>query len=75
MSSRSLRRSVAILGFAALLAPAASLQAAPGRPALPAAPAATPSAPRHNPLIEFLLHLITGAGAGIDAGVSSDGNG
>jgi hypothetical protein len=31
--------------------------------------------PRHSPLIEFLLHLITGAGAQIDAGLGIDGNG
>jgi len=71
MSSRSLRRSVAILGLAALLLPAAGLQATPSRPL----PAATHTAPRHNSLIAFLLHLLTGAGSQIDAGVEIDGNG
>ena len=71
MSSRSLRRSVATLGLAALLVPAAGLQAAQSRPL----PAATHTAPSHNPLIAFLLHLITGVGSRIDAGVTIDGNG
>jgi hypothetical protein len=72
MSSRSLRRSVAILGLAALLAPAAALNAGQSRP-LPAP--AIQSAPRHNPLIAFLLRLVTGVGSQIDAGPSLDGNG
>ncbi|HYL06688.1 MAG TPA: hypothetical protein VE075_11650 [Thermoanaerobaculia bacterium] len=71
MSSRSLRRSVAILGLAALLVPAARLQAAQSRPL----PAATHTAPSHNPLIAFLLHLIAGVGSQIDSGLSIDGNG
>jgi hypothetical protein len=70
MSSRSLRRSVAILGFAALLLPAAGLQAAQSRHL----PPATQTAPQH-PVIEFLLHLISGIGSRIDAGCPIDGNG
>ena len=71
MFSRSLRRSAAILGLAALLVPATGLQAAQSRPL----PAATHAAPSHNPLIAFLLHLITGAGVKTDSGVVIDGNG
>ncbi|HVR11406.1 MAG TPA: hypothetical protein VMW75_25400 [Thermoanaerobaculia bacterium] len=71
MSSRSLRRSVAILGLAALLLPAAGLQATQSRPL----PAATHTAPRHTSLIAFLLQLITGTGSQIDAGAGMDGNG
>lgn len=70
MSSRSLRRSVAILGFAALLLPAASLQAQSRH-----LPPATQTAPRHHSVIEFLLNLIAGIGAQIDGGLSMDGNG
>jgi hypothetical protein len=72
MSSRSLRRSVAILGLAALLAPAAGLSAAQSRP-LPAR--ATRTAPGHSPLVQFLLRLVTGMGSSIDYGAGSDGNG
>jgi hypothetical protein len=72
MSSRSLRRSVAILGFAALLAPAAGLHAAQIRP-LPAP--ATHTAPGPSPLIELLLRLVTGVGLRLDWGVGADGNG
>lgn len=72
MSSRSLRRSVAILGLAALLAPAAGLRAAQSR-SLPAP--ATRTAPGHNPLIQFLLRLVTGIGSVVDFGAGSDGNG
>ncbi|HEV3456826.1 MAG TPA: hypothetical protein VHG32_09720 [Thermoanaerobaculia bacterium] len=71
MSSRSLRRSVAILGFAALLLPAAGLQAAQSRHL----PPATQTAPHQHPVIEFLLHLISGIGSRIDAGCPIDGNG
>ncbi len=71
MSSRSLRRSVAILGFAALLLPAASLQAQSRH-----LPPATQTAPRHHSVIEFLLNLISGGiGSRIDAGCPIDGNG
>jgi hypothetical protein len=72
MSSRSLRRSVAILGLAALLAPAAGLNAAQSRP-VPAP--ATHTAPGHSPLIEFLLRLVTGVGSRLDWGPGMDGNG
>jgi hypothetical protein len=72
MSSRSLRRSVAILGLAALLAPAAALHAGQGRPLR--APA-THAAPRHNPLLEFLMRLVSGALSQIDNGGGMDGNG
>jgi hypothetical protein len=72
MSSRSLRRSVVILAFAALLAPVASLHAAQTRPH----PAPAPStAPHHNPVIQLLLGLLAGAGVHIDAGSSLDMNG
>ena len=72
MSSRSLRRSVAILGLAALLAPAGALHAGQVRPLR--APA-THAAPRHNPLIEFLMRLVAGTLSQIDAGAGIDGNG
>ena len=72
MSSRSLRRSVVILALAALLAPVASLHAAQTRPHV--APPAT-AAPHHNPVIQFLLGLLAGAGVQIDSGVTIDGNG
>lgn len=72
MSSSSLRRSVAILAFAALLAPVSGLHAAQGRQQrVPA----TSAAPRHNPVIELVLRLLASAGALIDAGAPIDGNG
>jgi hypothetical protein len=67
MSSRSLRRSVAILAFAALLAPVASLHAAQTRPA--------PAPHHHNAVIQFLLGLLAGAGVQIDSGAGIDNNG
>jgi len=71
MSSRSLRRSVVILAFAALLAPVASLHAAQTRPA----PAASSASHHHNVVIQFLLGLLASAGVQIDAGVIADNNG
>jgi len=71
MSSRSLRRSVVILAFAALLAPVAGLHAAQTR--LHPAPAST--VPHHNSVIQFLLGLLAGAGVHIDAGSVGDMNG
>ncbi|MBV8199919.1 MAG: hypothetical protein JOZ15_04775 [Acidobacteria bacterium] len=72
MSSRSLRRSVAILGLAALLAPAAAVHAGQSRPLR--APA-THAAPRHNPVIEFLLRLVSGATSVIENNAGIDING
>jgi hypothetical protein len=69
MSSRSLRRSVVVLAFAALLAPLASLQAAQTRPAPSTAPH------HHNVVIQFLLGLLAGAGIQVDIGPGIDGNG
>jgi hypothetical protein len=72
MLSRSLRRSVTILLFAALLAPVASLagvQAAQRR----AEPAPASAVQHHNPLVHFLLNML--AGMGVDWGVIADGNG
>lgn len=72
MSNRSIRRSVAILAFSALLAPVTGVHAAQTRPQ----PAKAPStAPQHNPVIQFLLGVLAGAGVRIDAGVMIDGNG
>jgi uncharacterized membrane protein (DUF441 family) len=71
MSSRSLRRSVVILAFAALLAPVASLHAAQTR----LAPAANSVSHHHNVVIQFLLGLLASAGVQIDAGVIADNNG
>lgn len=67
MSSRSLRRSVAVLAFAALLAPVTSLHAAQTRPA--------PAPHHHNVVIQFLLGLLAGAGVQIDTGPGIDNNG
>jgi hypothetical protein len=67
MSSRSLRRSVVILAFAALLAPLSGLHAAQTRPA--------PAPHHHNVVIQFLLGLLAGTGIQIDAGSMSDNNG
>jgi hypothetical protein len=72
MSSRSLRRSVAILAFAALLAPVASLQAAQSRPQPAPARAVIQS---HSPLVEFVLRLLASAGIRPDSSVAIDGNG
>lgn len=65
MSSRSLRRSVVVLAFAALLAPVASLHAAQTRPA--------PAPHHHNVVIQFLLGLLWGVQ--IDYGPGNDNNG
>jgi hypothetical protein len=67
MSSRSLRRSVVILAFAALLAPVTGLHAAQTRPA--------PAPHHHNVVVQFLLGLLAGVGIQSDAGVVIDGNG
>ena len=67
MSSRSLRRSVVILAFAALLAPVSGLHAAQIRPA--------PAPHHHNVVIQFLLGLLADAGVWIDAGAGLDNNG
>ncbi|HXO25942.1 MAG TPA: hypothetical protein VOA80_01230 [Thermoanaerobaculia bacterium] len=67
MSSRSLRRSVVILAFAALLAPVTGLHAAQTRPA--------PAPHHHNVVIQFLLGLLAGTGIQSDAGVMTDNNG
>jgi hypothetical protein len=72
MSSRSLRRSVAILAFAALLAPLAGLQAAQSRP-LPAPTRAVIQS--HSPLMEFVLRLLASAGIRPDSTSGIDGNG
>jgi len=69
MSSRSLRRSVVILAFAALLTPVASLHAAQTRPA------SSSVSHHHNVVIQFLLGLLAGAGVQIDAGSVLDNNG
>jgi hypothetical protein len=67
MSSRSLRRSVVILAFAALLAPVTGLHAAQTRPA---------TAPHHhNVVVQFLLGLLAGVGIQSDSGVVIDNNG
>jgi len=71
MSKRSLRRSVAVLALAALLAPVSSLHAAQSRPK-PAGPSATQ---RHNPVIQFLLGLLAATGVMSDTGIMIDGNG
>lgn len=67
MSSRSLRRSVVILAFAALLAPVTSLHAAQTRP--------VPAPHHHNVVIQFLLGLLADAGALVDSGLVIDQNG
>ncbi len=67
MSSRSLRRSVVILAFAALLAPVTGLHAAQTRPA--------PAPHHHNVVIQYLLGLLADAGIHIDMGLTSDQNG
>ena len=67
MSSRSLRRSVVILAFAALLAPVTGLHAAQTRPA--------PAPHHHNVVIQFLLGLLADTGILIDAGPGNDNNG
>jgi len=67
MSSRSLRRSVVILAFAALLAPVTGLHAAQTRPA--------PAPHRHNVVIEFLLGLLADTGIQVDTGAGIDMNG
>lgn len=67
MSSRSLRRSVAILAFAALLAPVTGLHAAQTRPA--------PATHHHNVVIQYLLGLLADLGVHVDTGVLIDGNG
>jgi hypothetical protein len=67
MSSRSLRRSVVILAFAALLAPVTGLHAAQTRPA--------PAPHHHNVVIQFLLGLLAGAGLQIDSNAAIDQNG
>jgi hypothetical protein len=69
MSKRSLRRSVAVLALAALLAPVSSLHAAQSRPK-PVGPSVTQ---RHNPVIQFLLGLLAGVAG--DIGPTIDGNG
>ena len=69
MSSRSLRRSVVILAFAALLAPVTGLHAAQTRPAPSTAPH------HHNVVIQFLLGLLASAGVQIDSGAEIDNNG
>jgi hypothetical protein len=71
MSSRSLRRSVVILAFAALLAPVAGLHAAQTRPH----PAPASTVPHHHPVMQFLLGLLAAAGVHIDAGSVLDMNG
>jgi hypothetical protein len=72
MSSRSLRRSIAILAFAALLAPLASLQAAQSRPQ----PAPTRAVIQsHSPLIAFVLRLLASVGIQPDSTGGIDGNG
>jgi len=71
MSSRSLRRSVVVLAFAALLAPVASLHAAQTR----RAPAPSAASHHQNVVIQFLLGLLAGAGIQIDTGPGIDGNG
>jgi hypothetical protein len=72
MSSRSLRRSVAILAFAALLAPVASLQAAQSRHQPAPARAVIQS---HSPLVNLVLRLLAGFGIRPDTSVAIDGNG
>jgi hypothetical protein len=67
MFSRSLRRSVVVLAFAALLVPVTGLHAAQTRPA--------PAPHHHNVVIQFLLGLLAGAGIQIDAGADIDQNG
>jgi len=67
MFSRSLRRSVVILAFAALLVPVTGLHAAQTRPA--------PAPHHHNLVIEFLLGLLSATGLQIDTGAGSDQNG
>jgi hypothetical protein len=69
MSSRSLRRSVVVLAFAALLAPVTSLHAAQTRPA------PSTALHHHNVVIQFLLDLLAGAGIKVDTGPGIDGNG
>jgi hypothetical protein len=73
MSSRSLRRSVVVLAFAALLAPVASLHAAQTR----RAPAPSTASHHHNVVIQFLLGLLAGAGIHLDSdtGPGIDNNG
>ena len=67
MSSRSLRRSVVILAFAALLAPVTGLHAAQTRP--------VPTPHHHNVVIQFLLGLLASTGVQIDFGIGADNNG
>lgn len=74
MPSRSLRRIVATVAFAALLAPLAGLQAAQSRPQ-PAPVRALKGAQGHSPLVEFLLRLLTSAPVGTDGTVMMDPNG
>lgn len=75
MPSRSLRRRLAILVFAAL-APVAGIHPASAANAVRRVPASAKApAPRHNAVLQFLLDLATAAGFQIDTGPGIDGNG
>jgi len=65
MSSRSLRRSVAVLAFAASLLPISALNAAQRQ----SHPAPTSAAQHRNPIVEFFQQFF------IDMAMTMDGNG